>query len=177
MDTCPYMRSRRTTSAAVTAILALAGVAVLLQGLWAGIFLEHDGKRDAAGGWIDVHARGGEVALVLAAVATVVAFVRLRSRRDLWLGSAALTALLVLESYLGGLIRDDGKDKLTAVHVPLAMAIMGTATWLLARSRRAPEAATEVYPDEDAQPMQVCTTGRASSRASEMSAEQRSQTP
>jgi hypothetical protein len=28
---------------------------VLLQGLWAGIFLQHDGQRDAASGWIDVH--------------------------------------------------------------------------------------------------------------------------
>jgi len=165
------------TSAAFTSILALAGIAVLLQGLWAGIFLEHDGKRDAASSWIDVHARGGEVALVLAAVATVVAFVRLRSRRDLWLGSAALTALLVLESYVGGLIRDDGKDTLTAVHVPLAMAIMALAAWLLARSRRAPVAAAEGYPDEEAHAMQVRTTGRASSRASAMSAEQRSQTP
>src|SRR3954447_10483083 len=121
------MRDRRTTSAAFTAILALAGIAILLQGLWAGIFLEHDGRRDASGSWIEVHARGGEVALVLAAIATIMAFGRLRARRDLWLGTAALTVLLVVESYLGGLIRDGGKDTLTAVHVPLAMAIIGLA--------------------------------------------------
>ena len=145
------MKSRRTTSIAVTTLLALAGVAILLQGLWAGIFLEHDGRRDAAGSWIDVHARGGEVALVLAALATVVAFVRLRSRRDLWLGGAALTVLLVIESYVGGLIRDDGKDTLTAVHVPLAMAIIGVAGWLLARSRHVPRrrpAEVTAYPGE-----------------------------
>lgn len=169
------MRSQRTTSAAFSVILALAGIAIVLQGLWAGIFLEHDGKRDAAGSWIDVHARGGEVALVLAAMATVIAFVRLRSRRDLWLGGAVLTALLVVESYIGGLIRDQGKDTLTAVHVPLAMAIIGVCAWLLARSRQAPVPAA--YPDEDAHSMQVRTTGRASSRASAISAEQRSQTP
>jgi len=125
------------TSSGYTALLALAGIAIVLQGLWAGIFLEHDGKRDAAGSWIDVHARGGEVALVLAAAATVLAFVRVRARRDLWLGAAVLTALLVLESYVGGLIRDQGKDTLTAVHVPLAMAVMGLTAWLLARSRSA----------------------------------------
>lgn len=121
---------------AFTVLMALATVAILLQGLWAGIFLEHDGRRDAAGRWIDVHARGGELALVLVAAATVAAFVRLRRRRDLWIGSAALTALLVLESYLGGLIRDSGKDTLTAIHVPLAMAIVAMAVWLTARSRR-----------------------------------------
>jgi hypothetical protein len=121
-----------------SALTGLASLAILLQGLWAGIFLEHDGNRDAAGGWIDVHARGGEVALVLAAAATVVAFVWLRTRRDLWVGSLVLVVLLVLESYLGGLIRDNGKDTLTAVHVPLAMAIMAVSVWLplRARSRR-----------------------------------------
>jgi ABC-type Na+ efflux pump permease subunit len=117
-------------------LIGLAGLAILLQGLWAGIFLEHDGKRDAAHNWIDVHARGAEVALVLALAATIVSFVKLRSRRDLWLGSAALTVLLILESYIGGLIRDDGKDSLTAVHVPLAMALMGLVVWLSLRAAR-----------------------------------------
>jgi hypothetical protein len=117
-----------------SSLIGLAAVAVLLQGLWAGIFLEHDGRRDDAGKWIDVHARGGEVALVLAAVATVFAFVKLRHRTDLWLGSFVLTALLVVESYIGGLIRDSGKDTLTAVHVPLGMAIMGLSVWLPCRA-------------------------------------------
>jgi hypothetical protein len=118
----------------VTALISLDVLAVLLQGLWAGIFLEHDGQRDAAAGWIDVHARGGELALVLTIVATIVAFVRLRERRDLWIGGIVLTALLLLESYLGGLIRDDSKDILTAVHVPLGMLIMGTVTVLAVRA-------------------------------------------
>jgi hypothetical protein len=118
-----------------SALVGLASLAVLLQGLWAGIFLEHDGQRDAASGWIDIHARGADVAIALAAAATVVAFWKLRTRRDLWIGSAALTVLLILESWLGGLIRDDGKDTLTAVHVPLAMALMALAVWLPLRSR------------------------------------------
>ena len=42
----------------------------------------------------------------------------------------------MLESYLGGLIVDDGKDSLTAVHVPIAMIAMGVAVWLPLRSRR-----------------------------------------
>ena len=35
--------------------------------------------------------------------------------------------LLILKFYLGGLIRDDCKDTLTAVHIQLSKAIMGTA--------------------------------------------------
>lgn len=127
--------SGRRSSPAYTALVGLTSLVVLLQGLWAGIFLEHDGERDAAESWVEVHARGADVAIALAAVATVVAFVKLRERRDLWLGTGALTVVLVLESYLGGLIVDQGKDVLTAVHVPLAMALMGLAVWLPLRAR------------------------------------------
>lgn len=59
----------------VLVLLGLTALAVLLQAVWAGIFLEHDGGRDAASSWIDVHARGGEIAIVLASLATVVAVV------------------------------------------------------------------------------------------------------
>ena len=119
-----------------SALIGLAAVAVLLQGLWAGIFLEHDGRRDAASSWIDVHARGADVAILLAVVATLVALIKLRHRRDLVIGSGVLTLLLVVESYLGGLIRDSGKDTLTAIHVPLAMALMALVVWLPLRARR-----------------------------------------
>jgi hypothetical protein len=119
-----------------SALIGLCALAVLLQGLWAGIFLQHDGQRDDASGWIDVHARGADVAILLAAAATIVAFARLRPRKDLWVGSAVLTVLLILESYIGGLIRDDGKDVLTAVHVPIAMALMGLVVWLPLRARQ-----------------------------------------
>lgn len=118
-------------------LTGLTALLVLLQGLWAGIFLEHDGQRDAAESWIEVHARGGEITLLLAVAALVVAWVKLRGRRDLLLGSTALVLLLVLESYIGGLIADDSKDSLTAVHVPLAMATMAVAVWLPLRARHA----------------------------------------
>jgi len=133
--TVPRSAAKTTLFSALTGLVALA---VLLQGLWAGIFLEHDGQRDDASGWIDVHARGGEAALVLAIAAAAVALWRHRARKDLWIGSLALVVLLALESYLGGLIRDDSKDTLTAVHVPLALAIMAVSVWLpfRARSRR-----------------------------------------
>jgi len=117
------------------ALSGLAALAVLLQGLWAGIFLEHDGRREEASGWVDTHARGGEVALVLAVLLLAWTVWRLRHRRELVIGAIALVVLLVVESYLGGRIRDDGQDSLTAVHVPLGMAIMAVATWLPLRAR------------------------------------------
>ena len=124
-----------------SALIGVSALAVLLQGLWAGIFLEHDGRRDAAGSWIDVHARGAEVALAFAVLATGYAFWKRRSRKDLWVGGLVFSALIVAESYLGGLIRDDGKDTLTAVHVPLAMAIMALAVWLPLKAARPAEVA------------------------------------
>lgn len=128
--------SATSKSPVFAALIGVSALAVLLQGLWAGIFLEHDGHRDAASGWIDVHARGADVALLFAALATVYAFWKLRSRKDLWGGGLFFTLLIVVESYLGGLIRDDGKDTLTAVHVPVAMALMALAVWLPLRARR-----------------------------------------
>jgi hypothetical protein len=129
-------RARPSGGPVYSSLLGLCAVAVLLQGLWAGIFLRFDGKRDDSHSWIDVHARGGEVALVLAVLATAWALWKLRSRVDLWLGGIVLVVLLAVESYLGGLIRDHGKDSLTAVHVPLAMAIMGLVVWLPTRAAR-----------------------------------------
>lgn len=125
-----------TSDRAFSALTGLVALAVLLQGLWAGVFLQHDGERDAAENWIEVHARGGEIAIVLAGVATVYAVLRLRARRELWIGSAVLTVLLIVEAYLGGLITDDGKDAVTALHVPLALSIMAVAVWLPVRAAR-----------------------------------------
>lgn len=126
-------RSAQKIFSALTGVCALL---VVLQGLWAGLFLRHDGERDAAGKWIDWHARGGEVAIFFALAALVWAVVKLRSRRDLLAGTAVLIVALFLESYLGGVIRDNGKDNLTAVHVPLAMLILALAVWLPLRARR-----------------------------------------
>lgn len=127
--------TRAARSVPFNVLLGLTAWAVLLQAIGAGIFLEHDGERDAASSWIDVHARGGDIAIALAVLATIVAVVKLRSRRELWIGSAVLTVLLIVEAYIGGLIRDDSKDTLTAVHVPLAMAIMALVVWLPLRAR------------------------------------------
>ena len=119
----------------VSVLLAVAAVLVLLQALWAGLFLGAGGGGSTADGWMEVHARGADLTILIALGATVWAFARLRGHRELWIGAGLLTVLLILEAYLGGLIRDDGHDTLTAVHVPLAMAMMALVVWLPLRAR------------------------------------------
>lgn len=131
----PFEPRTRPRSTLFRVLIGLATLTILLQGLWAGIFLEHDGKRDAASSWIDVHARGADVAILLTVAAAIAAFVTLRSRKDLWVGAGVLAGLLILESYLGGLIVDQSKDTLTAIHVPLGMGIMGLSVGLVLRGR------------------------------------------
>lgn len=131
-------RTRSTTRRdhrILSVLLGVAALLVLLQGVWAGLFLGNGGDGATADGWMEVHARGADLTIVLMLGATVWAFLRLRSKRELWLGAGTLTVLLVLEAYLGGLIRDDSKDSLTAVHVPLAMAMMALLVWLPLRAR------------------------------------------
>ena len=122
----------RPTSRLYSALLGLSTLVVLLQGLWAGLFVQEG--EDYKDTWVEVHARGAELAIALALVATVVALVKLRSRRDVVIGSVAFTLLLVLEAYLGGLIGDH--TGLTVVHFPLAMALLGLAVWLPFRAAR-----------------------------------------
>lgn len=119
-------------SAAFSAVIGLASVAVLLQGLWAGLFLREDGGyRDT---WVEVHARGADIALALAVIATIIAFLRLRSRRDVVIGSVVFTLLIAFEAFLGGEVSDDHSIAAQAVHIPLALALMALAVWLPLRA-------------------------------------------
>ncbi len=125
---------RTRTTPLYSALVGLSAVAVLLQGVWAGLFLQNEsGERPE--NWVSVHARGADIAIVLAAAATVVAFVKMRERKDLLVGAAALTVLLLVESYIGGIVGEHGGW--TAVHIPIAMALMGLVVWLPFRARRA----------------------------------------
>ena len=113
-------------------LAGLAALAILLQGVWAGIFIRQGEAYD--GTWVTVHARGAEVAIALALAAAVVAVWKLRSRRDLVVGSIALGLLLAFEAYLGGEIF--GRPGLQVVHFPLALGLMALAVWLPVRARR-----------------------------------------
>lgn len=116
-------------------LIGVTALLVLLQGLWAGIFLEHDGKRDDADAALALHSAGAGLAVLLALAATVVVYRSLRHRQDLVTGTVALAVLLLLEYGLGMLV-SSGKDVWTAVHVPLAMALMGLLVWLPLRAAR-----------------------------------------
>ena len=118
------------------ALVGVASLAVLLQGLWAGLFMSTPDTAPEKTPWLEVHSWCGKAAIGFALLATVWAFLKLRERTDLTFGALALTVLLILEAYLGGLIVDEGRDVMAAVHVPLAMALMGLAVWLPLRARK-----------------------------------------
>lgn len=119
---------------AFAGLVALIALLFLIQGLLAGLFLRYDGQRDASKKWIDAHANVAHAAFALSLVLAVLALARFRHRRDLTAGAIVLSVLIGIESYLGGAIVDNGKDAWTSIHVPLAMALMGTVTWLALKS-------------------------------------------
>jgi hypothetical protein len=103
---------------------------VLLQGLWAGLFM----GTDDYGTWTSVHQHSGEATVVLALAATVAAVVWMRHRRPVVIATAARFVLLLVEYFLG-YFGDDTRG-LIVVHVPLAMLLMGLAVYLPVLARR-----------------------------------------
>ncbi|WP_431218836.1 hypothetical protein [Leifsonia xyli] len=116
------------------ALAILTALGVVLQGVWAGIFLSSDNRPDA---WVHVHDIGAWVTTVLAAVTALWAIIALRRDRPLVVGSILLVLLVAGEAHLGGMITDDGQDAITAIHVPLAMALLALAVWLPVHALRA----------------------------------------
>ena len=113
-------------------LTGVAALAVLLQGLWAGLFLREGTYDDT---WVGVHSIGGMIAALLALIATIIAFVQLRARRDIVIGSVVFTLLLILEIILGGTISDSHAVWAQAIHIPLALFLMGGAVALPLRAR------------------------------------------
>lgn len=115
-----------------SALVGLATLAVFLQSVWAGMMIREGKDYDAT--WVSLHDWDAKAALLLALAATIVALIKLRSRRDLAIGVAALTVLIFLESYIGGIIGD--KPGAVAMHIPLSFAILVLAVWLPLRTVR-----------------------------------------
>lgn len=126
----------RTDTALVSSLAGLTSLGVLLQALWAGLFLPVGKGGDYRDTWVEVHSWGSRITLLLALATVIVAFVRHRARRDLWGGALALTVLIVLESILGAAISDGDSRAAAAIHVPLALLIMALTVWLPLRARR-----------------------------------------
>jgi hypothetical protein len=114
-----------------SAVVGLASLGVLLQGVWAGLFFGDPGSHDL---WVRVHSIGGMVTGALALVAVVVALAQLRHRRDIVVGAIVFFVLVVAEIGLGEALGD--QRGLVAVHIPLAMALMALAVWLPLRAAR-----------------------------------------
>jgi Zn-dependent protease len=131
LKTRPEPVAHPRTNVAFTVFTGLTSLAILLQGVWAGLFIR-EGK-DNNEHWVEVHDWGARTAILLAAVTTVIAIATLRHRKDLVGGAAALTVLLLVEAYLGGEVGDT--PGLQIVHFPLAIALMGLAVWLPLRAR------------------------------------------
>ncbi|WP_158865799.1 hypothetical protein [Leifsonia sp. AG29] len=117
----------KTARRILAVLAALTALGVVLQGVWAGIFLSSDKRPDA---WVHIHDIGAWATLILAALTAVWALVFLRRQLLLVVGSILLVALVAGEAHLGGMITDDGNDAMTAVHIPLAMALLALAVWL-----------------------------------------------
>lgn len=132
MTTAPPAEVSIARNTLYSVLIGLATIVVLFQAVWAGIFIR-EGK-DNSSTWVDVHARGADLAILLAIAAAVVVFLKLRDRRDLLIGTIAFAVLLMVEAYLGGLIGDS--PAVEVIHFPLAMGLMGLAVWLPLRARR-----------------------------------------
>ena len=117
--------------------MGLTSTVILLQAVLAGVFLQ-GGSRDPYNGWINAHGVGADVATLLALASAVVAFRGLGAGRDLVIGSVTLFVLLLVESLLGHLINGSiggfNHDKLTIIHIPLAMALIAMTAWLATRA-------------------------------------------
>lgn len=116
-----------------TILLGLTALLIVLQGLWAGLFLSTDPRSDS---WIHVHDIGAWATLLCALAAAAWVTFRLRTDRPLWLSSVLLVLAIAAEAHIGGQITDNGDDSLTAVHVPVALILMGLGIWLPLRAAR-----------------------------------------
>jgi heme A synthase len=115
-----------------SALVGLATLGVLLQGLWAGLFLRRGA--DDQDTWVTIHQHAGEAIAVLALLATVAAAIWMRRRTDLLVGTAVFLVLVVVEVLIGYTIEDSANA--VVVHVPLALLLMGLAVWLPVTARR-----------------------------------------
>ena len=114
------------------ALTGLTSLAILLQGVFAGEFIDHG----AHGGWLNAHDINGYVVVVLAVATAVYGVVALRSAaRQLAMASVALAVLVIAQDGIGHAITDNGTDGLIAVHVPLALIVFGLTIWLSVSAR------------------------------------------
>src|SRR5579863_4245115 len=108
------------------ALIGLTALAVLLQGVFAGVFVEPGVHH----GWLTDHDVNAYVTTALGAVSAVYAAIYLRAvARILVAGSVVLVLLLAALTAIGHAIVDSNDHGLTPVHVPLALLAFGLTIW------------------------------------------------
>ena len=121
----PAVSSRSTRTFAV--LSALTTLAVLLQAVTAGQFVQREGQDS----WVTVHGVIADASWVLALITAGYGFRKIRdTHRPLVRAAAALFVITLAQTGIGHLITDDGQDGWIAVHVPLAVVIFGLTGWL-----------------------------------------------
>jgi hypothetical protein len=133
----PPPPARTAALRAFSILNGLVLLSVVLQGLWAGGFIGHP----AGTFWLQLHRITGYVVVILALAAAILALVTQRRHRAIAAWSAGLFVLVAIQAELGHEISHDGERSLVAVHVPVAMLIMGLGVYLstaAARARRSP---------------------------------------
>lgn len=114
------------------ALTGLTSLAILLQGVFAGEFIDHG----AHGGWLNAHDVNGYVVVVLAVASALYAVLVLRSvARPLAGASVVLAVLVIAQDAIGHAITDSGSDGLIVIHVPLALLVFGLTIWLSVSAR------------------------------------------
>ena len=114
------------------ALIGLVALAILVQGVLAGMFIEPG----AHSGALNAHDVNADVALGLSIVAAIYAFALLRTVAPaLLIGSVVLVALMIALVAIGHAITGSSDNGLTRVHVPLALLAFGLTIWLSVRAR------------------------------------------
>src|SRR5579862_8977808 len=114
------------------ALIGLTSFAILLQGIFAGVFVEPGSHP----GWLNAHDINADVALGLSVASAGYALVLLRrAAPSLAVGAVVLALLLVALVAIGHAITGSRDNGLTPVHVPLALLAFGVTVWLSARVR------------------------------------------
>jgi hypothetical protein len=129
-----------------TLLVALTSLAVLVQGITAGLFVNQEGRD----GWVTVHGVIADVTWVSALGTAIVGFRTVRRMHHrLWLLTALLFVLALAQTGVGHLITDGGMDGLIIVHVPLAMVIFGLTIWLVVATAHARRTGRLIAPYAD----------------------------
>jgi hypothetical protein len=129
-----------------TVLVGLTSLAVLVQGITAGLFVNQEGRD----GWVTVHGVIADITWVGALVTAIVGFRTVRRMHHrLWIMTGLLFVLALAQTGVGHLITDGGMDGLLIVHVPLTMLIFGLTIWLVVATAHARRTGRLIAPYAD----------------------------